>query len=764
MSSNEGGPMSGAHGSRGRLAAITVGAIAALVLGLAGQAKGAKYNVAQCGWHLGAEAGWADTTGGVKFRPDSYCVTPAGSDPFDGAHLKSFTKGGAGQTVSGTRFARWRWEAPAGATITRISGTWWHALHDGLEQRIGAGMGNGAFNVFAAAAMTDVTPREFVAGFSPGAVAIEDRLLCAKPESRSCSLEAGSWSALRALTITVDESSIPFAAIGGELTAPGWRRGVQGFQFWGTDPSGSGVRFGETAIDGARVALTEYGCAKASIGGEWRAARMTPCALANNGVASVDTRLFSDGPHALGNCETDFAGNVGCTPARALLIDNNPPAHPREPGLAGGDVWRRVNDFDLGWKNPDQGVASPIGGAEWRLTGTAGFDTGVHFAPGRGLQALNNLSVPRAGIYSASLWLRDEAGNEAPSSAVSVPLRFDDVVPTLAFGPVEGEAFPEWIRADVLDEHSGPAGGDLRFRKVGSDQWSELAARFQPGDSPQRGQLIARLPESLPPATYVFRADAVDAAGNTASTTRRADGTEMALRKPIAREPVREDRKPRANARTKTRIFAQLRWHGRKGSSLTVPYGTGARLSGRLLDADGAPISGARLRVVARPSKGALSRTGTQSVRSGGHGGFRLDLPPGPSRRITVVFAGDERLDRARRAPLLLRVRGGVVLRASPSALKTGASLQLWGKVRGRGAPIPRRGKLIAVQYLEDATGIWRPVLVTRSDHSGRFEARYRFRYVTGVARIRLRAVALSEERWPFAPGASPPVSVRVSG
>ena len=84
--------------------------------------------------------------------------------------------------------------------------------------------------------------------------------------------------------------------------------------------------------------------------------------------------------------------------------------------------------------------------------------------------------------------------------------------------------------------------------------------------------------------------------------------------------------------------------------------------------------------------------------------------------------------------------------------------------MRSFGAPIPRRGKLVAIQYLEAATGRWRPVLVTRSDHGGRFRARYRFRYVSGLARIRLRAVALAEERWPYAPGTSPPVTVRVTG
>jgi hypothetical protein len=113
---------------------------------------------------------------------------------------------------------------------------------------------------------------------------------------------------------------------------------------------------------------------------------------------------------------------------------------------------------------------------------------------------------------------------------------------------------------------------------------------------------------------------------------------------------------------------------------------------------------------------------------------------------------------------MALRVRGGVTLSGAPGALRTGQSLRLRGRVRAAGVPIPRRGKLVAVQYLEAETGRWRPVLVTRTDHSGRFRAQYRFRYVVGMAKIRLRAIALPEERWPYAPGASRPVTVRVTG
>ena len=111
-------------------------------------------------------------------------------------------------TVSGTRYARWRWEAPPGTGITAVRGTWWHALHDGMEQRIGRRhLERRLRRLRRRRRTTDATPREFVAGFDPAQPALEDRLLCARAESKWCSLDAGSWSAIRALTITIQDDS-----------------------------------------------------------------------------------------------------------------------------------------------------------------------------------------------------------------------------------------------------------------------------------------------------------------------------------------------------------------------------------------------------------------------------------------------------------------------------------------------------------------------------------------------------------------------------
>lgn len=740
-------------------------ALALLLLG-AREARAGKYAVAQCGWYADADASWADTTGGAKFRQDGWCVPPPGRDPFDGVHLKSFTRANQG-TVSGTRFARWRWEAPAGTAISQVRGTWWHALHDGMEHRIGVGTWGGGFDAFATAAATDTALRDFVAGFNPPQPALESRLLCARAESKWCSLDRESWTGVRALTITIQDDGGPGAWVWDELTAGGWRRGPQRVMFSGTD-SGSGVRFGETLLDGNRIALHEYPCAKAMIGGEWRGTRMQPCGPHGADGAMVDTTRFSDGGHSLRHCTTDFAGNVGCTADQTVSIDNNPPAHPRKLTLAGGEEWRRVNDFDAIWANPDQGPASRIGGAYWRITGPAGYDSGLRYAAGRDRATLENLAAPRSGIFTLQVWLRDEAGNDAPATAVDVPLRFDDIAPGVAFERAPDtvaadEALPEVVRAEVSDAHSGVEGGQIHYRRIGIEEWSELPTKLEAGAGAGGPQLIARVPGTLPAGTYLFRADVRDHAGNVAVTTRRADGTEMSLRRKVA---VVEARKAGAAAppRTKTRLFARLRWHSRGGQAVTVPFGAAAILGGRLVDAEGVGLGGRELRVVSRPSRGALARSSVRSVSTGPQGRFRLPLPAGPSRRVTVNHRGDERLEPSRRPALALRVRSGLSFQAAPRTLRNGEVLRLRGRVRTAGAPLPRRGKLVAVQYYETAARRWRPVLVTRSDHDGRFHARYRFRYVSGTASIRLRAVALAEERWPYVPGASRPVAVAVSG
>jgi hypothetical protein len=759
----------------GRVVAMVLALLVVLLLVLAGEARAGFYNVAQCGWGVGADADWWDSTGGAKFRPDSGCAD----------HLKSFTRGGAG-TLTGGRFARWRWVAPPTTNIRTFRATWWHVLNDGFVHVVGGWPAGGEYWPASITGGTNLTPTDFSDTFTPSVPIVEDRLVCWRPDNSWCALDPESWSAVRNVVLTIDDGYAPGAWItGGTLTDGGWRRGSQFVSFSGHD-DGSGVRYEETIFDGGRVGLDSFPCAAAVIDGELRATQMRPCYTDVSGTLTIDTTRFSDGPHSVDSCEYDFAGVVSCAGARGVFIDNNPPAAPNAPRVAGGDGWRRSNGFTLEWANPDQGPASAIAGAWYRLLGPGGYDSGDrNYATGTWITKIGGVQVPAEGDWTVWVWLRDEAGNANPANFAELHLRYDSAPPAVAFEGKEGDEDrppPPQLVATVADSLSGPAGGTISYRRAEAKDFTDLPTKLRQDQG--RTVLVAPTP-TLSPGTWIFRAEASDAAGNTASTSLRGDGTQMSIHvkapeagggsakgdsgkgdgggKGDGRSGPGTPSGPAAR-RAKTRLFVRLRGGHGRGDALTVPFGAPALLSGRLTSAAGAGLAGRRIKVVARPSHGALAPRAVERITTGERGGFVLRLGPGTSRRISVSFRGNDTLAPASHRSLDLRVRSGLTLAAAPGTLRTGEAVRLSGRVRSRGAPIPRRGKLIAIQYLEEETGRWRPVLVTRTDHDGRFHTRYRFRYVSGAARIRLRATALAEERWPYAPGSSTPVTVEVRG
>ncbi len=387
----------------------------------------------------------------------------------------------------------------------------------------------------------------------------------------------------------------------------------------------------------------------------------------------------------------------------------------------------------------------------------------------------------------------DFAGNVG--CAAEVPIRVDNSAPSIDLAAGGGQ-----VTATVFDPFSGPASGAIAMRRGGSDAWVPLPTALR-RDGPGKATLVASLP-ALQEGAYVFRAAAVDAAGNSASATTRiaeaappgagvgageagkdgADsggGDEDTAAGAADRSgpghagsegkrhpgPARQGGAPAPRGGRGTRLLVQLGGgRGRRGPRSTVAFGAAATLRGRLTTADGEGVARRMVKITARATRGAIRVNAVHRVTTDRHGRFALRLAPGPSRRLLVAFPGGEGLAPSRSRTLALRVHAAVSLSARPPALRTGQTVRLRGRVAHRGARIPRRGKLVAIQYLERDSGRWRPALVIRSGRGGRFHARYRFRYVSGAARIRLRATALPEAGWPYAAGSSAPVTVRVHG
>jgi hypothetical protein len=641
---------------------MVIGLAVVLMLVLADAARAGTYDVAQCGWGVGAELDPSvpRAEGDAFYLHPGYCTSPPAGVP---AGL-AFDAGFANDSDQG--IARGRWIAPSGTTLTAVRFTWGGGIAPGFWYVAGVDDGTGyyglAFNV------TNGPPVQVAVPIARAARVFEVRFECLLLGPLvGCVRSAPSTMRLTDLTLTIDDPVPPQARLSGALVAAGWHGGLVPLELAAEDAVGAGIAGEEATLDGVRLAGVPQSCAVATIEGEVRATRMRPCPPAAAQTVEVDTTRLADGVHTLRGCATDFGGGQGCAPDARILVDNSPP------------------QVDFG--------AAPDG----------------------------------------------------------------------------------QVAATVSDAFSGAAAGTISVRRADSEIWTDLPTTFDRGASGS-ATLGARLPD-LSAGAYFFRAVATDAAGNTGSAQLRAAGSPAELRREVGGGGSRAGGRTHGVQGRATHLTAYLalgprdRRSGRgyagsatAGSELTVDYGTAVEVRGRLTDARGASVTEQPVAVVAR----AEGKAGGESIRrvavTDRTGRFVLRLPPGTSRRVGVSFHGGDGLAPAHHRSLALRVRAAVSLIAAPRQLSTGESVTLSGRVRAGAARIPARGKLLTIQYLDRAGGRWRPALIVRTGSRGRFKARYRFRYVTDAARIRLRATAPPEAGWPYVSGSSAPVTVIVHG
>jgi hypothetical protein len=378
----------------------------------------------------------------------------------------------------------------------------------------------------------------------------------------------------------------------------------------------------------------------------------------------------------------------------------------------------------------------------------------------------------------------DFAGDQG--CAAEARIEVDNSPPTVVLhGATEGE-----VSATVSDRYSGVDSGTISVRRADAEGWTDLQTDVE-RDGSGAATLTARLPD-LAAGTYFLRVVAIDVAGNVATTQQRVPGgaTEAhggatgpggKASRPGGNGPGgtgkasssgTDGRSSASGQATHLSVRLVARGGGERGtpkgagapSGLTVDYGTAVEVRGRLTDAQRRGVDGRPVTVVVRGAAGIGGAPERRRVLTDHDGRFGLRLPAGTSRRVAVAFHGGGGLAPSPRRSLALRVRAAVSLAAEPTELDTGESVRLHGRVLLGPARVSRRGKIVAIQYLERATGRWRPALVVRTDAEGRFDTKYRFRYVTGLAEIRLRATAPAEGGWPFARGSSAPVTVEVHG
>jgi hypothetical protein len=382
------------------------------------------------------------------------------------------------------------------------------------------------------------------------------------------------------------------------------------------------------------------------------------------------------------------------------------------------------------------------------------------------------------GTHSVAFYARDAAGNVndggagegmangAPSTAT---VRIDRAPPGLAFADAQRAAEPELIEARLSDRLSGPSPkrGSISIRREAPGEQFEALPTEVSGAT-----LRARWDsDSYPAGEYEFRAGGYDAAGNPATTTKRANGAAMTLSNPLKIPTSIESgfggpmliwhRCRQLGERRRCRRQV-IRGFEQRPRLRLVPYGKSGLFSGRLTSASGSPLAQMPVQVTERFASGAVQTERVTTIQTRDNGIFTARLAPGPSRQVSATFAGTPTLTRSGTAPVSLGVRAGIGLRASAATAAIGGPPVVFsGKVEAGDGEVPADGKAVELQFRLPGLR-WSEFRTIQTDAGGRFRYPYRFSDddSRGV-RFQFRAFAPAQAGWPYEPAASRPVAVR---
>lgn len=317
-------------------------------------------------------------------------------------------------------------------------------------------------------------------------------------------------------------------------------------------------------------------------------------------------------------------------------------------------------------------------------------------------------------------------GSSPATGCAATTVHVDNAQPEIAFGAQAPED-PEVIFAPASDQHSGVAGGLISYRPLDGGAWHDLPTELVDG------RLQARVDSSSEPAgRYQFRAVAADNAGNFAMSTARADGSQMVLSFPL---------------RTATGLETSI------GGDATarLRYGERAHLEATLRDADGAPVAGQPLEVVETYASGSSLAPLGRTVATDSRGRIDVQLPAGPSRDVSVTYAGSRRYLAAPPARVGVTVEGYARLGAIPRHVTAGRKVLFRGSVGTLGAVLGR-GKLVELQVKGGGIRRFRTIRQAfRTDPRGRWSLRYGFdRFYKRPTRFRFRLKVSRESGWPY--------------
>jgi hypothetical protein len=341
---------------------------AAALAAVATPAHAGSYVVVGCS-DLRPADGWHLTAGGFPSRDDCRA-------------------GGGLYATSGSKANLFRFDAPAGTTISRLVSAYRAHLSAASPSAVPtlvaeAGHAGEWESIPPARGYIGGVPIELGAARVSGAAHAADALRVGVrcDLAGPCAAGGQPWARFFSLAVELSDDHAPTA----ELDAPpGHLRGAIALAVSARD-EGGGVYERAVDVDGHRLATARL-CATvpSTIGAQRHVTSRVPCPLDAPATVPFDTRTLADGAHTLVARAEDVAGNAR-TATAGVVVDNLPPrpgtvtlagdppeALTAQPsGFSGEDT-----TYDYRWERCDAAGCTEIGGAVSRTYGVRPRDAG----------------------------------------------------------------------------------------------------------------------------------------------------------------------------------------------------------------------------------------------------------------------------------------------------------------------------------------------------------------------------------------------------
>jgi hypothetical protein len=247
--------------------------------------------------------------------------------------------------------------------------------------------------------------------------------------------------------------------------------------------------------------------------------------------------------------------------------------------------------------------------------------------------------------------------------------------------------------------------------------------------------------------------------------TARSHGHRVRVRLPAETRTVKVTRcKPRIVHR---RVRVAGHWytesivvlpHKVKRTLVRASFGSPVTVNGWLGTTDGNAVSEQRVTVMAARDTPRAPFTKVAAAVTRPNGSWKAVLPPGPSRKVEVVYGGSNTVEPTTSPAARVTVPASVKLAVSTHDTHWGDTVQISGRLRG--CCVPRGGELVALHIGWRGGSASIGQVYTRA--GGRFRTPYTFLRGTGTATYRIWATTATESGYPYAAGTSPRAQITV--